>query len=115
MSEKTELPKPASHSTQNYISVKEAAAISSYDTAYVTRLAQKGRIKAIKDGRQWLIDANSLRDFVREINSRKEARKNQLREERLREISIDKSVEEDTYKVFDLRAATQSVALAMCV
>jgi hypothetical protein len=57
--------------TSNFVTVKEAASISSYAPAYLTRLAKKGVLKAKKDGQRWLIEVASIKKYLSSLDSRK--------------------------------------------
>ncbi len=70
----------------NLVSIKEAASTVSYSRDYVARLAREGKIVASQIGRQWYVDVDSLRKFSAEVAVLEEARKEELRAERKREL-----------------------------
>jgi len=47
----------------NFLTVPEAAAKLGYSIAWVRRLCQQGRIRAVKVGRDWLISEETLDEF----------------------------------------------------
>lgn len=49
----------------DFISLKEAAAISPYSAEYLNLLARKGKIHAQKIGRDWLITKSDLFSYIR--------------------------------------------------
>lgn len=50
---------------EGYIGTKEAGAISGLTTGYLRRLLVKGRIKGRRIGRDWVIERESLLQFLR--------------------------------------------------
>ena len=48
---------------EGYVSVIAAAQIRGCDDSYIRRLCRDARVKAVKVGRDWLIDEQSVRDF----------------------------------------------------
>ena len=120
MSDSTEPSGVAALKSKKFLSVKEAAAVSSYTTAHLTRLAQKGSVIAKRDGRQWMIDSTSLQDFVWEAEEKKKIRQEQLRKERVEELHLSNSGQspddlDEAVSVFDFKAGVVSAALTMCV
>ncbi len=61
----------------NWITVKEAATISNYDPAHISRWAKSGKFLAKKNGRSWLIDYTSLKLFLKA--SQQEAKINRVK------------------------------------
>ncbi|MEZ4195126.1 MAG: helix-turn-helix domain-containing protein [Candidatus Paceibacterota bacterium] len=70
----------------NLIPVKEATSLVSYSKDYISRLAREGKIVASQVGRQWFVDAVSLKNFADSASLQEEARKGELRAERKREL-----------------------------
>ena len=68
-----------------YVSAHEGALCVGYTSDYVTKLARDGKISAQRNGKQWLIDLDSLKLFTLQVEAEKRARKEALREERLAE------------------------------
>ncbi len=68
------------------VPIKEAASSVSYSRDYVARLAREGKIVASQIGRQWFVDLASLQNFSAAADALEEARKNELRAERKREL-----------------------------
>lgn len=68
------------------VPIKDAAALVSYSRDYVSRLAREGKIVASQIGRQWFVDMESLRNFSSDAELQEETRKQELRQERKREL-----------------------------
>ncbi|PIR86066.1 hypothetical protein COU14_01055 [Candidatus Kaiserbacteria bacterium CG10_big_fil_rev_8_21_14_0_10_44_10] len=120
MSEYKKSPSVASMQSKKLISIKEAASVSSYTTAHVTRLAQKGLIKAKRNGRQWLIDRNSLNEFSLNAEERKKERKERLRKDRVKELQSTNSQQtpeefKEDFSILDFKTSIASVAFTVCV
>lgn len=101
----------------NFITVKDAAARSSYTPAYITRLAKKGDIVAKKEGRIWLIEAASLEQYLSSIELRKVENRSRLRALRINKLNaIEYSAAWLFHKThmgaFDAKAALESLAIA---
>lgn len=75
------------------ISVKDAAVAVSYTRDYVARLAREGKIVASQVGRQWFVDLTSLKSFSTNSEAHEAIRKNQLRDERKRELVAKQQIE----------------------
>ncbi len=58
-----------------------------YSLDYVSRLAREEKVKATRVGRQWFVDAISLKNFVDEVALKKDQAREQLRQERKRELN----------------------------
>jgi excisionase family DNA binding protein len=58
-------------SAPEWVSVKEAAELSGYSPQYVRRIMRQGKVKAGKMGgiQEWLIDEQSLREYVKAMKS----------------------------------------------
>ena len=100
-----------------FITVKEAANLSLYTPAYLTRLAKNGDIEAQKEGRMWLIKAKSLEKYLSSIEKRKELNRVRLRAERIStlgsaEYSAAWLFQKANLGVFDAKAALESLAIA---
>lgn len=54
-----------------YISVKEAAKGTSYTQEYLSLLARKGRLDAIKLGRNWIVTKKTVEDYVKNVKKEK--------------------------------------------
>ncbi len=101
----------------NFLTVKEAAARSSYSPAYLTRLAKKADIEAKKDGRIWMIQSKSLDRYLSLIEKRKAENRIRLSAERIGKLSMaEYSAAWLFYKAnigaFDTKAALESLAIA---
>ena len=48
----------------NHISVKTAESLSGYSTQYIRRLLRMNRITGLKIGQVWLIEIESLKDYL---------------------------------------------------
>ena len=57
-----------------------------YSMDYISRLAREGKVEATRVGRQWFVEAISLKKFVEDISKQKEVSREQLRTERKREL-----------------------------
>ncbi|MDB5237038.1 MAG: hypothetical protein JWL88_140, partial [Parcubacteria group bacterium] len=56
----------------NLLPTKDAAALSGYNADYLSRLCRSGKIAGTQVGRTWLINRESLEQFVREQEERKQ-------------------------------------------
>lgn len=54
---------------KEWVTTDQAARLSGYSTAYMRQLAQRGRVTAIKVGRDWLINRAELLQFAREMEA----------------------------------------------
>ena len=70
---------------ENYLTAKEAALLSGYNSAYLTRLAQKGEIEAKKEGRRWFLRYESLKAYLKERDVKENERRELLKISRLEE------------------------------
>jgi fibronectin-binding autotransporter adhesin len=70
---------------QTLLSTKDASALSGYNADYLSRLCRSGKIAGTQVGRTWLVDRNSLEQFVREQEERKRAISNELSQTREKE------------------------------
>lgn len=109
--------KKIARDVSNFITVKAAAALSSYTPAYLTRLAKKGDIEAKKEGRIWLIEAVSLEKYLSSIELRKVENRNRLRALRINKLNaVEYSAAWLFHKAntgaFDAKAALESLAIA---
>ena len=50
--------------TDEWITTTEAAKISGYHIEHVRRLLREGQINARKWGKEWMVDKNSLREYL---------------------------------------------------
>ncbi|MEX2341190.1 MAG: helix-turn-helix domain-containing protein, partial [Candidatus Paceibacterota bacterium] len=96
------------------LTIREAAALSSYTTAHLIRLIKQGKIAAEQINRQWHVDPVSFKNFLEEIDRVKKFQREKVRQERITErysISNIDSGELEKYKdvsPFNLKALTQS-------
>ena len=107
-------------SEKKYLSAREAAKLAGYTSDYVTRLAREEKVKAKHEKNQWWIEAESLKLFSLHAEAEKRARKDQLREERLRERAAllkNEADESITAGVAESRntALAETGALVACV
>jgi excisionase family DNA binding protein len=51
----------------DWITTKEAAALSGYHPKYIRRLILEGKVKAQKWGRDWQVSRSSLMSYVHEV------------------------------------------------
>ena len=56
------------------VSTKEASKLFGYTPDYLARLARNGDVKGMQVGRTWLVERESLAQFLRTLDERKEAR-----------------------------------------
>ena len=75
------------------IPLKEAAKRIAYSRDYLAKLAREQKIIATQIGRQWFVDMSSLQTFLDSVALEQEVRKQQLREERKRELSAKRELE----------------------
>ncbi len=59
--------------SKNVISVKTAAHSTGYSTSYISRLCRTGKISCEQDNKEWLIDTQSLEEFITNRKKRKQA------------------------------------------
>ena len=60
------------------LSLREAATLSPYSADYLNLLARKGKIRAHKIGRDWLITKSDLFDYIRKQQVESKSRLRQL-------------------------------------
>ncbi len=117
MSHQVESFKTAEGSSDNLITIREAAAITSYTTAYISRLAHGGEVRAVKKGRQWFLDPVSLQEFKQDIELRKNERRRKLSDERVVALHRSKRpgankgdnlVTADVASIFNVKAFLES-------
>ena len=82
-----------------------------YSMDYVSRLAREGKVEATRVGRQWFVEALSLKNFVEEISKQKEANREQLRIERRLELVSSNSATNTTNKTSRATASTYGVVI----
>lgn len=75
-----------------FLPIKDAAKTFSYSRDYIARLAREQKIVATQVGRQWFVDAVSLKNFAEASELELSVRKQQLSEERKREQVIKKEI-----------------------
>jgi hypothetical protein len=68
------------------VPIREAALRVKYSHDYVSRLAREGKIIASQVGRKWFVDPVSLKNFSAEAEVLETVRKEELRQERKREL-----------------------------
>jgi hypothetical protein len=71
--------------TENFISTKDASAVSGYNPDYLGRLARSGKIVGKIVDRSWFIDSASLATFLQEQKNRKLDQIRLLKQERVEE------------------------------
>ncbi|MBX4205344.1 MAG: helix-turn-helix domain-containing protein [Candidatus Doudnabacteria bacterium] len=67
-----------SEESRELLSLKEAAAISPYGAGYLNLLARKGKIKATKIGRDWLITKSDLFEYIKKQHQESTTREQHL-------------------------------------
>jgi excisionase family DNA binding protein len=60
---------------EDWITVKEASALSGYSAQYIRRLVRKKRIKSEKWVRDWMLSRSSLMAYVRAAEKSIDSRK----------------------------------------
>lgn len=60
------------------LSLKDAAQFSPYSADYLNLLARKGKLRARKIGRDWLVTRGDLLDYLRRQHLDSQSRLNQL-------------------------------------
>ena len=65
-----------------YLSPKEAGILVGYTADYVSKLSRDGVIIAKRDGRNWLVEGNSLKAFAVRVAVEEKKRLEALKEER---------------------------------
>jgi excisionase family DNA binding protein len=58
-----------SQSVQDFITVEEAIRLSGYTAQYLRRMARQGRIQAMKFGHFWMVNLESLQDYIERSQS----------------------------------------------
>ncbi|MFA5877624.1 MAG: hypothetical protein WC880_04680, partial [Candidatus Paceibacterota bacterium] len=76
LSQKKDTPQPF------YLSPKEAGVLVGYTPDYVSKLSRDGSIVAKRDGRNWLVEGNSLKAFAAQVVIEEKKRLEVLKEER---------------------------------
>jgi excisionase family DNA binding protein len=64
--------------TQELLSLKDAAELTPYSPDYLNLLARKGKIRARKIGRDWLITKSDLFDYLNHQKVESQSRLRQL-------------------------------------
>lgn len=54
-----------------YINIKEAAKGTPYTQEYLSLLARKGRLDAIKLGRNWVVTKKTVENYTKNVKERK--------------------------------------------
>ena len=57
-------------SSDNLISISQAAKLTPYSAEYLGLLARKGKIKAIKISRDWLTTHDAIKEYVQKQKNR---------------------------------------------
>ncbi|MDB5266126.1 MAG: hypothetical protein JWM39_839 [Parcubacteria group bacterium] len=70
---------------QHLLSTKDASALSGYNADYLSRLCRSGKIAGTQIGRTWLVNSESLQQFVREQEERKQQISSELSQSREKE------------------------------
>lgn len=99
----------------SFLSIKEAALRFKYTRDYVARLAREGKITALREGRQWLVDPTSLQKFSETAELLERARQNQLRLERKRERMVKEAIEASRLSLVTVKRRHHSRALSLAV
>ena len=60
----TQADQSDNQSLQDLLTIEEAMAFSGYTGQYLRKMAGKGMIRAMKKGHFWLIDQESLRNYM---------------------------------------------------
>ena len=63
----------------DWITTSEAADVTGYTRAYIRVLARRGYVKAVKMGRDWLVDRKSIREHKRKMDALGDAKHNPTR------------------------------------
>lgn len=109
---------------ENFVPIREAAKRVSYTSDYVARLAREGKINAKRDGRNWLVELDSLKLFSLQAKADAIRKQEALKIQRRIEIATAQIVaNSDDLKVQDhtkrhsavLEAAVLTVCLSMVV
>ena len=69
----------------NLLTIKEAAALTSYSTAYLARLIKQNKIEGKQIDRQWYINPDSLNSFLEDVAEAKKIQREKIRQERIAE------------------------------
>ncbi len=93
----------------NWITVKEAATISNYDPAHISRWAKNGKFLAKKRGRSWLIDYPSLKSFL--STNQQEARINRVKLSLERKDELQNGSRSNSFSLVDLEAVMLTLVL----
>lgn len=96
-------------------SVSVAAASVGYSRDYVTKLARDQKIAAVQVGRQWFVEAESLRQYAAESLAEQKVRQQELSEIRKaeREAALQKAEAEKIPTPFLTRVTQQKSSVAM--
>jgi hypothetical protein len=93
--------------------IRDAINDVSYSRDYVTRLAREGKIAASLVGRQWFVDAHSLKNYEQQSLLESELRKTQLSEERKAEQLFHKTKADQENAVSTSSSTVHSRAVLM--
>ncbi|MPZ29568.1 MAG: hypothetical protein GEV13_00985 [Rhodospirillales bacterium] len=74
--------------SENLLSSVEAGRRFGYTNDYVARLARHGKVRALRIGRGWFVDQDSLGQFVKQAEASKQQLAARIREERKLELTI---------------------------
>lgn len=67
---------------KTYYTIRHAADAVLYSTDYITRLARERKIKAVRLGRRWYVEVDSLKTYAEVQQQEQEIRSKQLRAQR---------------------------------
>jgi len=66
---------------EGWVTTQQAAELSGYTVVYVRRLIKRGRVEAIKTGRDWLINHSSLLAYKAKMDTLGTQKHNPWRED----------------------------------
>ncbi len=94
---------------EGLVSVKEAAFLSNYTTAHISRLLRQGKLKGVKIGHKRYVDTSSLNNFLIAIKREKRLKAKQLSENLLAERNKEKTFQEEiiTYTKIEVSSDLQ--------
>lgn len=103
-----------------FVSTKEAAEYVPYSADYISRLAREGKVAAERTTKGWQVSLEALKLFMLEQQAEQRARREELRESRLREYAkkeTERSKREQLEAVASewLPASLLTTAVALCL
>lgn len=105
-------------SSSEFLTVKEAASLSSYSSAHLNRLAKTGKVKAVFKEGKWLLEPRSLERYLESTRGRRSVtsrrRRHPSRIAAHASYSAVWTVHQANVGPFSLKSLLESLAIAGC-